>query len=210
MPDTPSFDLKDLKDLKEAMKEVKEKARASATVSGIFLAFSASFFVVVLGKDFANALDILCLITPGKWDWLTFLRTGVPALAGIMLPVLTLLSERWVSAARYDTLKKSETRNRLRARRYLILALLIVILLVGAFCVARHPSVESGHSLAFSGVALIFISLLLLVLSVEFYDSAGGFSSNLEYNLAYHFHMANIASHCYVLGLSTGVVGISS
>ena len=199
MPYNPSFDVN----------EVKEKARASAAVSGIFLAFSAAFLVAVLGKDFADALNILNSIAldPRKWDGLSFFQTGVPALAGIILPLLPLLGERWVSAARWDALKTSTDEKHLRARRYLVLAISIVMLVAGASFVSLYPSSRKfAASLAFSGVVLIVISLLLLVLSVEFYDTAGGWQSRS--NFEYHFHMASIASHCYVLGLSTAVAGI--
>jgi hypothetical protein len=202
IPDTVSFDVNELK-------ELKEKARASATVSGIFLAFSAAFLVAVLGKDFACALNIFdpIALDPCKWNGLTVFQTGVLTLAGIVLPVLPLLGERWVSAAKWDARKTSKDDKHLRAQRYVLLAIWILILVAGAlfvsFCLSE---VKFGASFAFSGVALIFVSLLLLVLSVEFYDTAGGWQSSSK---EYYFHMASIASHCYVLGLSTGVVGIS-
>ena len=200
MPYKPDFELN----------QVQEKARASAAVSGIFLGFGAAFLVTILGKDFAGALDILHSITLDYrvWEKLIFFQTGVPALAGIILPVLPLLQERYISAARWDAKKMCKEKEQLEARRYLLLTFWIVICIVGAAFVSFYPSAgKLAAGLAFSGVALIVVSLLLLVLSVEFYDTAGGWQFNN--NCEYHFHMASVASHCYVLGLSSGVVGIS-
>lgn len=200
----------------QGAKEIKEKARASSSVAGVFLGFSAVFLVAIISTpDLSPVLNPL--YSP---DY-----TLAFALLDVALPYLILREERRISAARVEaeeaalratvglTAEKATqwTENevsRLRRKHYCHLAILSLALAGTLIPIFLHSF--SGHlapSLPVSGFFLIVLSLLLLIVSVEFYDTASGWQAGNDE--IFHFHMASIASHCNLLGFALSAVGIS-
>jgi hypothetical protein len=208
-------------------KEVREKARASTAVAGIFVAFVIGLFAALVTILAENSGKELSKLMPCN------LLQVLGIAAGIALPYLILWSERKISAAdaeaRADSRsiakdlnsaqasstgamsqcgegehlgpEKTERRDLYRTAQICLISVSLGLL---AACTTRELL---SRALAPAGLILAFCSLLLLVLSVEFYDTAGGWQ---RFNDApYHFHMASIASHCYLMGLSLTLVGSS-
>lgn len=175
--------------------EIKEKARASSAAAGVFLAVIAAFLAALTSMEHPDSL----LSPLHSRDWKLLF-----ALAGVLWPFLIFREERRISAADVEA-RGREDQFRLKRRFFLAAwVVLLIITFVPVFC---DPSAGFGPPLSLSGFALIVISVILLVLSVEFYDSAGSWQAGDDN--VYHFHMASIASHCYLMGLSLGLVGIS-
>jgi hypothetical protein len=188
-------------------KEIREKARASAAVAGIFLAFLVALLGALVA---AEGKDVIEKIKPAS---LGLVITGI---LGALLPYFTLRAERKISAAPWEAQAWRERTGRtdaeqrqkerlLRAMHNVLLLVWLVVYLL-FFFVPPFPSMRAS-GLALSGLFLVIGSLVFLVFSVELYDTAGGWQRLND--TAYHFHVASLASHCYLLGLSTTLVGFS-
>jgi len=209
--------------------EIQEKARASLAAVGIFLAFSTAILVAIVSTDVHKVFD-----TPPKPAYAAFTY----ALLGLILPWLILREERRISAAKAEVLKETrpcaeklsggakqrsechsevktltpDERNRVHAKRYWhhwLLAVWFVALLAAFAPIFLSPARAEvlGQGLSIGGFILVFSSAMLLAISVEFYDTASSWQSRDD--APYHFHLASIASHCYLLGLSLSFVGIA-
>ncbi len=187
-------------------KEIREKARASAAVAGIFLAFLLALLAALAAAD----KDVLSSVMPATWEVL------ITGLLGTLLPYLALREQRKISAARWESVawqstnRKSDVEREKKEHNLRIghRALLVAwfVLYIAIFFIPAWQAILS-RALTLSGLLLGAGSLLFLVLSVELYDTAGGWQ-RLN-NVPYHFHMASLASHCYLLGLSMALVGFS-
>jgi hypothetical protein len=182
----------------EGVKEIKEKARASSATAGVFLAFDAGILAALISIEGLNSV-LDPLRSPD--------RTLTLAVFGVVFPYLMLREQRRISAARAEEKLGRGSVKQLRCKHYWHLALWSVGLIGTFLPLFLNPSARLGPALSLSGFFLILLSLLLLVLSVEFYDTAGSWQAGDDE--VYHFHMASIASHCYLVGLSLGFVGIS-
>jgi hypothetical protein len=200
------------------VKEIKEKARASSAVAGVFLAFSVTFLVALIGTQ-----ELGSILKPLGSDKCTFALVFL----GMSLPYLILREERRISAARVEAHEdlaakratstgtqqlngnaQEDAEESRRGRHYVHLAMWSVLCLATLVLGLLFPSGwRLAVALPLSGLFLIVASTLLLVLSVEFYDTAGSWQAAKDER--YHFHMASIASHCYLFGLSLGLVGVS-
>ncbi len=193
--------------------DIKEKARASCTTAGIFLAFGAGFLVAVLSSDLRAVLWPISVLNP-----LIVFFAAVAAL----LAFLIVREQRRIGAARPEALKnrppdkahaaltadEEKDVERLHRRHNWHLWLLLLLLLaafVSPFLLADIRA-EAVMGFALAGFVLIVASVILLLLSVEFYDTAAGWQANDSFE--YHFHMASIASHCYLVGLGLSLVGV--
>ncbi len=182
--------------------EIQGKTRASSATAGVFIAFSIAVLAVVMGSpEYSQALlnDIL--------DWR---RLGVSAAAVVILLYLVVRQERSLSACGNKTL------------RYIILFFLlcvsVFVFLVGPLrfrCestfVGRFvsPAVLQSAFLLSSFVSLI-VSALFQIFSIEFYDSASGWRGGEEKEgVALRFHLAGLASHSFLFGVSFALLGVS-
>ena len=214
-------------------KEVRDKSRASTAVAGIFVAFVVGLLAAFATIAAEHPEEVLGKLLP-----CTLLHVlGIAA--GTGLPYLILWSERKISAAHAeakalyrevanppnpacssgvpnpcdegtgkDKQKEEQIRDEKEKRQdvYGTVQTCLILLSVG-FLIACTSREILLHALAPAGLILAFTSLLLLVLSVEFYDTAGGWMGFND--IAYHFHMASLASHCYLMGLSLTLLGSS-
>jgi hypothetical protein len=218
--------------------EVRNKARASAGVVGIFLAFVVGLIAafVAIAAEHPEVSGALLPRNPSQ-------VFGI--VAGTVLPYLILWSERKIGAASHEAkaycqriakLAKSaaaanpgaaiaqpadgemageanevsneEIRQEKARRRDLYVTVQVCLILFSFSLLITCTSRELlAHALAPAGLVLVFCSLLLLVLSVEFYDTAGGWLRLQD--APYHFHMASVASHCYLMGLPLALIGSS-
>jgi hypothetical protein len=186
-------------------KEVRDKARASSAVAGLFLAFLLALLAALATIEKKDVLDN---IQPVNCE------LGIIAVVGALLPYLSLREQRKISAANWEAKSwqeraartARERQQREKTLRVLHRALLALwFLLYIALFIAHRCEASFSRALALSGLLLVLGSLLFLISSVELYDTAGGLQK-LE-NTEYHFHMASLASHCYLLGFSMGLVG---
>ena len=68
----------------------------------------------------------------------------------------------------------------------------------------------SAESLVIAGLILASMSVLLLLLSIDFYDAAAGWRGRqLIRAEGYYFHLAVIASASYSFGLSLTVIAVA-
>jgi len=186
-------------------KEVRDKARASSAVAGLFLAFLLALLAALATIEKKDVLDNVQPIS---------CELAVIAAVGALLPYLALREQRKISAAHWEakawqekegrTVQERQQREKtLRTLHRALLALWFVLYI--ALFAAHRSEAALPRALALSGLLLVLGSLLFLISSVELYDTAGGLQK-LE-NTEYHFHMASLASHCYLLGFSMGLVG---
>jgi hypothetical protein len=194
------------------VKDIKEKARASCATAGIFLAFSAAFLVAVLSSDLRAVLWPISVLNP---------LIAAFAVVVALLAFLIVREQRRIGAARPEALRSrppaeahaaltaDEEKNvdRIRRRHNWHLWLWLLLLLA-AFVFPFYTDVRAAAVMGFAlaGFFLIVASVILLLFSVEFYDTAAGWQANDSFE--YHFHMSSIASHCYLVGLGLGLVGV--
>jgi hypothetical protein len=193
--------------------DIKEKARASCTTAGIFLAFSAGFLVAVVSSELRAVLWPISVLNP---------VTAAYAVIAALLTFLIVREQRRIGAARPEALKsrpadKSHAEltveerkdvDRIRGRHNLHLWFWFLVLFAAFLFPFFYTDIRAAAVMGFAlaGFVLIVASLLLLLLSVEFYDTAAGWQANDSFE--YHFHMASIASHCYLVGLGLSLVGV--
>ena len=157
LPDNAPESLKGL----QGAKEIKEKARSSAAAAGVFLAVIAASLAALTTVGRPDSL----LIYLHSYDWTLLL-----ALPGLLLPYLIFREERRIGAASVEAVGTGHAFRR-KHRFHLIIW---CVLLIGTFAfVFYDPTAGFGPALSISGFLLIVLSVLLLVLSVEFYDAAG-------------------------------------
>jgi hypothetical protein len=173
---------------KDGAREIREKARASSALAGVFVGFGAAFLAALISLEHLDS----------ALDPLRSPESRIFVVLGVVLPYLIFRQERRISAASVEARGKEHD--------YFLLVVWFVGLIATLLPIFFHPSAGLGPALSLSGFFLIVFSLLLLVLSVEFYDSAAGWQAGDDE--VYHFHMASIVSHCYLMGLSLGMVGI--
>jgi hypothetical protein len=194
--------------------DIKEKSRASCTTAGIFLAFSAGFLVALLSPELKSVL----------WP-ITVLNPLIASFAAVttLFAFLIVREPRRISAGRPEALKhrppekndddmtadEEKEMKRIRRRHTWHLSLLFLLLLAVFVFPFVCPNIRAAAVMGFTlaGFFLILASLILLLLSVEFYDTAAGWQANDI--IEYRFHTASIASHCYLVGLGLGMVGVS-
>jgi hypothetical protein len=193
--------------------DIKEKARASCTTASIFLAFSAAFLVAVLSSDLRAVLWPISVLNP--------LTVAFAAIAALLV-FLIVREQRRIGAARPEALKNrppekahaaltadeerdvEKIRQRHNWHLWLLLLILLVLFVFPFLRTNMRAAAVMGFALA--GFVLIVASLIFLLFSVEFYDTAAGWQANDSFE--YHFHMSSIASHCYLVGLGLSLVGV--
>jgi uncharacterized membrane protein YeaQ/YmgE (transglycosylase-associated protein family) len=190
-----------------AAQEIRDKARASSAVAGIFMAFLVGLLAALVASE---KFDVIDKAKPFSWMLI------LVAASGALFPFLTLREERRISAAKWEAnawqvrMGKSDPERDAKekgVRQWHQVLLVVWMLLYAAVFFASPSPALLARALPMSGLFLIVVSLGLLVLSVELYDTAGGWQK--LNHIEYHFHMASIASHCYLLGLSATLVGSS-
>jgi len=186
-------------------KEIREKARASSAVVGVFLAFLAGLLCAIVTVG-----DVIDRIRPVDGCLL------LSAAAMVFLSCFVLREQRKISAAPWEAkawkekfnkseLERETKKKKLRRRHTwaIFAGLLLYVSLFLFWPWASPPSRAFG----LAGVFLALAALFFLIFSIELYDTAGSWQK--ADNTEYHFHMASLASHCYVLGLAMTLVGFS-
>ena len=191
--DLPSF-------IKESLsaEEIQEKARASLTTSGVFFAFSIAVLAALVSSDqirnqLSNTVQDL-----HSWKMLMYLASS------IILPYLVIRQERSISAVTVDGKRED------RFPRYVLLFVwfgLSVILFLARPLVSESEEDLIRGVFSSSGSILILLSAFFLLFALEFYDSASGWRGGEQIHL--RFHLASIASHSTIIGVSLALVGVA-
>jgi hypothetical protein len=200
------------------LESVQEKAKASLTTVGVVFGFSIAVLAAMLGSQEIRKSLNDSLHGPRLRETLVFIFISVA------LPYLTIWQERFISAASVESARpenKSEegkrkkggkTKGVIEKRRsrspmlYIwLIASLVFFIVLPYFLDSQRPIFYGAFTL--SGVVLILLSTFFLLISLNFYDSATGWRSGEE--VEWRLHLATIASHSYVLGVSLTIVGFS-
>jgi hypothetical protein len=184
---------------------VQEKARASLASSAAFLGFSIAVIVALVGADRARERLQEC------GSPLSLQIVG--CVVGILILLYSVIRlERYISKG---SLYGKARKNQLRTRGYVLLCVPAFL----SFFLFLGPSIWPDEEallrewlpmrkvFPLSGCVLIVSSACLLLLSLNFYDSAAGWRRGR--NVGWLFHLASIASASYVLGLSLALISVS-
>jgi hypothetical protein len=179
--------------------EIQEKARESAAVSGVFFAFSTAALIFAMDKYSRTFVSDLL-------DW----RLSVASLALIVsLLYLVVRQERILSGPGR------------KISGYVVIVLLTASIFAFLIGPVRFQSGSSfitrmlsrdGLQSAFlpAGFLLTILSVLFQLFSIEYYDSASGWRGGAETEgLTLRFHLAGLASHCFLFGVSLALLGVS-
>jgi len=186
--------------------DVQEKARSSLASSAALLGFSIAVIAALVGADRARER----LQEYGSPLSLQIVGCVVGTLV-LLYSVIRL--ERYISKGSVD--RTEDEKRGLRTIGYAFLSIpacLSFILFLGP---SIWPSEEAWlrdwlpmrKVFPLSGCVLIVSSACLLLLSLNFYDSASGWRRSND--AGWLFHIASIASASYVLGLSLALIGVS-
>lgn len=187
---------------------IQEKAKASLATVGVIFGFGIAVLAAMLGsKEFRESMNgALHRYRLGAMVGFVFI--------GVALPYLTIWLERFISSASVEWACKEnecqETVKEKRKHRFILLCLALALSLIFFIGVPSFWSSQNEilyFAFPLSGLVLIVLSTFLLLLSLNFYDSATGWRSGEE--VEWRFHLASIASHSYVLGVALTLVGVS-
>jgi hypothetical protein len=181
---------------------IRAKAATSLNAAGVFLALSIAVLVVVMslenyGKSLTDALR-------GGWQSIT------GAIFSVAIPYLAIRQERIISA-------EGEKGGRYFFLFCFLGASLFVFLIAPltsrmgcpVFGALFSPTVLRP-ALILAGFVLILASAICEVFAVELYDSAAGWrGGNKLAGAKLRFHLAGLASHSFIFGLSFALLGIS-
>jgi len=175
----------------------QEKAKASLATAGVFFGFSVAVLVGVLG---AGSL---------KDAWTAAVRalsasSIADLVAGALLPYASIWSDRFISSTSMDG---GKPRRRVRRLLFWLVFLLNILFFIGYPLKSSAASDAQARMSPLSGLVLAFAAAFLLLVSLELYDTAAGWQATDHPEVI--FHLANLASHSYVVGLLTAFVAIS-
>jgi hypothetical protein len=178
--------------------DVQLKARSSLTTVGvIFLLTVALVGTPFVSEEIRKRLDEAL----GQLKEVALYVGG-----GVLLPYLAIWAERNVS-----TLKMDSGEREPRAVRYAFLFFMLLVAFAFFLWIDRIVPVSErllGSAFSVSGLFLTLVAVFLLLLSLEFYDSASGWRGETG-GESYFFHLASIASHSYSFGLSLTLVAVA-
>ncbi|OFV98473.1 MAG: hypothetical protein A3H28_04445 [Acidobacteria bacterium RIFCSPLOWO2_02_FULL_61_28] len=198
---TPHLQLPGIYEKSLSAKDIQAKARASASTAGVFLGFSIAVLAVVLGsKEYWQSL----LNAPLVWP-----ASTIPVIV-VMILFCVVRQERVLSGRGN------------KCCHYLILILLLFLWTIASLigpAISRYESTVLGPfvspmvlqpAFSLSGFALIILSALFQVFSIEFYDSASGWRGGQEEEgVVLRFHLAGLASHSFLFGVCFALLGVS-
>ena len=181
--------------------KIRSKATTSLNAAGVFLAFSVAVLAAVMSSQ-----EYRTTITQG-WKSGQYVINGITV---VVLLYLVIRQERVLS------------RSGDKRFRYIVLVFLLAVcvfgFLVGPYCLKSEDGMLGPFvsrtalepALPLAGFLLIIVSAFLQVFAVEFYDSASGWrGGDSEGGRALRFHLAGIASHSFLIGLSFALLGVS-
>ena len=182
--------------------KIRDKAGTSLNAAGVLLAFGIGVLAVVMGSHGYGQTIIRSL----QSGW----HVRIDCIAVFILLYLAIRQERILS------------RNGQKRFRYIVLifllAVCVFVFLVGPYwfqpeCALLGPFVSRAPleaALPLAGFFLIIVSVLFQVFALEFYDSASGWrGGEEEKGRALRFHLAGIASHSFLFGVSFALLGAS-
>lgn len=177
---------------------IQEKAKASLVTAGVFFGFSVAVLTGVLGT---GAL---------KDSWTTAAKSlsvrsfAFHAFTSFLLPYLAIWFDRFISSTPSDRGHPSRRWRQWMYRISFTFAFCFFIV-YPLFCPRKSQAQTSTAPL--SGLALTLTSAVVLLFSLELYDTCIGWKHADDRE--YLFHLANLASHSYVVGLFAALVGVS-
>ncbi len=181
-----------------AVGDIQIKARSSLTTVGVIFVLT----VALVGAPFVSEEMRKRLDEAFRhFKVITLYASG-----GVLFPYLTIWSERNISTLSMD----AGARER-RPVRYAMLFLSLLVTFAFFLWIDRVlPITEGLLSSAFlvSGLVLTLVSVFLLLLSLEFYDSGSGWRGQKD-GESYFFHLTSIASASYSFGLSLTLMAVS-
>jgi hypothetical protein len=183
--------------------QIRSKAGASLSSAGVILGFSIAVLAAVVASDkYRQALQ-------------SVLREHWRGRAMDSLAVLVLL----YSVIRQERILSREGKKTWRyVALFCLLAVAFLLFLTGPLNFQpENPVVGSLVSSAklepaflLSGFLSIIVSIFFEVFALEFYDSASGWrGGEKEGGRALRFHLAGIASHSFIFGVSFAILGVS-
>ena len=167
----------------------QEKARTSLATAGVVFGFTVAVLVGVL-----TLKDVWTSVIPQRLS----APTAGHLLAGALLPYGSIWCDRFISSASMDRGKPSRKVRRL---------LFWLVFLLNIFFFIGYPLKFPAASTALSGLALAFAAALFLLVSLELYDTAASWQA--ANHREFVFHLANLGSQSYIVGLFTAFVAIS-
>jgi hypothetical protein len=173
---------------------IQEKAKASLASASAFLAFTVAVLVALAAWGKFETLLERTAKDSALWQVLGC------AIITFILSYSVFWSERYISAASIEA--------KGRGWRY---SILIISFLVSLFLLLGLPYICNSWSSIFeqafplTGALMVLMSAFFLLFSLEFYDSACGWRGDEKL----HFHLAGLASHSQLLGVSLAFVGLS-
>ena len=184
---------------KVTSEEIRAKAASSLTSVSTFLGFVIAVITWLGTQEFGTFSDLL------KSEEARNQLICYTALA-FTLPYSGFWLQRYISAVSPE--KNSDLIQNSKTRRWPLLLLILslaasLFLFLGVPAIWQSTVFKPAFSLA--GIIMIALAVALLVLALEFYDSAAGWSGDR----GLHFHLANIASNSYSLGVSLALMGSS-
>lgn len=182
--------------------KIRGKAGTSLNAAGVLLAFGIAVLAAVMASgEFGQTITR---------SWQSGWYVGIDCVAVVILLYLVIRQERILS------------RNGEKLFRYIVLGFLLVVsvlaFLVGPYkyqseCTLLGPFFSRtalALALPLAGFLSIIVSVFFQVLAVEFYDSASGWrGGETKGGRALRFHLANIASHSFLFGVSFALLGAS-
>jgi uncharacterized membrane protein YkgB len=211
---------------------VQEKARGSLAASGVFFGLSVAVLAALIGApDTRNELH-------NAWVKGPFFCKIVIMTLSVVFPYLVIRQERSISKASLDAKDDDKRRDKYRRQRYAWFVfwfiLSFLLFLAVPFVFIHWLSVEDdlfSKAFSLSGFVLVIFSAFFLLFGLEFYDSASGWrwrgrksvglpsgdshTSTTEDRrrrqepVALHFHLASVASHSTLIGVSLALIGLS-
>lgn len=182
--------------------KIRGKAGASLNTAGVFLAFGIAVLAAVMGSHEYGQTIIR--------SWQSGWYVRIDCVAVVILLYLVIRQERILS------------RGGKKAFRYIFLIFLfavsVFVFLVGPWrfqseCTLLGPFVSRTAlepALPLAGFFSIIASAFFQVFAMEFYDSASGWrGGDEERGIAFRFHLAGIASHSFLFGVSFALLGAS-
>ncbi len=182
--------------------KIRGKAATSLNAAGVFLAFGIAVLAVLMDSHEYGQTII------HSWQGGRYAR--LDCIAVVILLYLVIRQERILS------------RRGNKALRYIILifllALSVFVFLLGPYSFQCGGAIIGPFvsrtalepALPLAGFLSIIVSAFFQVFAIEFYDSASGWrGGDEEGGRALRFHLAGIASHSFLFGVSFALLGAS-
>jgi hypothetical protein len=177
---------------------IRTKAAASLTSVSALLGFVVAVITWLATQEFGNLLVLSSEEATHQLIWCTALS--------FILPYASFWLERYISAVNVETTDYAMRRK----KRFWRSSVLVLTLVASLFLFLGAPALFPSSNLfkpAFSmaGAIMTVLSVVLLVLALEFYDAATSWRGDV----GVHFHLASIANNSYLLGVSLALLGAS-